>query len=658
MKPQDSFADKLKKLIGKIDFTDTPSAPAAEAARPESPKPVSKQQQKKETKRPANNFSKGRPSHGKPHRNRRGGKGKFMRSMQGDYPSFFTYKKESHYYKPPYKTPKDVLRIIPLGGCEEIGQNSTIFEYGDDMILVDYGMQFSQEFMRGVNYIIPDAGYLYKNKHKLKAIVITHGHLDHIGGITHLMKDFKNIPIYGSNFTLCLVKKRLEEAKIKGQLREVKDGEHIQAGALGCEFFRVNHTVPGCFGLVIKSELGSIIHTGDWKYDPNPIGEPSMSWEKLEQIAKRDKILALMADSTNVSKEGHSMSESDITENLEEIIKYAKGRCFISIFSTLLARTQQVINIAQKYNRKIVIEGRSLKTNTEVAKRLQYLKYDEKIFISSKEMSRYPDEQIIVMCTGAQGEENAVLMRVASKRHQKYTFQPTDSIIFSSSIVPGNEMSVENLRNIISRSGAKIHHYRMTDIHAGGHCHMDETIKMYNTLKPKYFIPIHGSYYQRTFHSNLMQDQGHQKKDVFLPDNGQPIEFYPDDTAKLLENSVGGKFIAVDGKGVGDVSLDLLLERYIVGNGGFVVLFLSVDKVKKTLRMSPYVVSRGFVVQKKNPHLIEGIQKTAKDSFAKHAKNHDVDSSEFRSALQTDIEHYIVHKIDRKPMIVPIIMKT
>jgi len=576
---------------------------------------------------------------------------------RGNNFSMLFYQHESRTYPYPKPLEKGAVRILPLGGSEEVGKNSTLIEYGDSMIIIDIGLQFPNEYMQGINYVIPDMNYVYKNKKKLKAVIITHGHYDHIGGIPHVMDNLPGIPLYSTPLTSALVKKRQDELGGKLKVLDVKPSDILKLGEFTVEFFSVNHSIPDCVAVVVKTPIGTIVHTGDWKDDRTPVGDKPMNWDRIKQIGQTHNVIALLADSTNAFKSGRQMSESTIGANLEEIFKNAKGRIITGTFASLLSRIQQIINISQKYGKKIVIEGRSMKTNVEIAKKLQFLKYDEKIFISINEAKKYPDNQIVITCTGAQGEDNAALMRIATNRHKHLEIQKGDTVVFSSSVVPGNEQSVQTLMDLIYRHGGYIYHYKQMDIHAGGHACADETVQMFNALRPKYFVPIEGNHFLLVLHAEIIEKAGMPRERIFIPDNGQSIEIYSDKTAKLTRTSTGNRLVAVDGLGVGDIGPMVLQERITMGNNGVFVLIFTVSKKTKRLLTNPDIISRGFVFMKAHEAMISEARKVALKSFQKHAEVIGDNDSTLKNAVRKDVENFIYKKLQREPMVLPAIIR-
>ncbi|HDM32082.1 MAG TPA: ribonuclease J, partial [bacterium] len=414
---------------------------------------------------------------------------------------------------------KKFLKIIPLGGLGEVGRNMTLFEFEGEILIIDMGFRLPEEDMPGVDYIIPNVEYLKDKKDKILGVVFTHGHYDHIGAIPYILENIwtPKLTFFASPLTRAMILKRQEDFpnQPKIDVREVKEKSKIKLGPFSIEFFKQNHNIPDNFGLFIKTPVGNIVHTSDFKFDKNPVNDTPTNFEKLRKIGRR-KILLLMSDSTGAEEEGHSLSEKDIFKNLEKIISKAKGRVIASTFASLLNRIQQIITISEKYGRKVLIEGYSMKTNVEIARALGYLKIRKKTLISPKQLKDLPDNRITILCTGAQGEAEAVLMRIANREHKYLKLKKGDTVIFSSSVIPGNERTVQIMKDELLRQGAKIFHYKMMDIHASGHGRKKELERMIRIMKPKFFMPIHGQYSMMVAHADIAKSLGIPEKNIIL----------------------------------------------------------------------------------------------------------------------------------------------
>ncbi|MFQ6049991.1 MAG: ribonuclease J, partial [Candidatus Paceibacterales bacterium] len=463
---------------------------------------------------------------------------------------------------------KPNLRIIPLGGLGEVGRNMMLLEYQRKILIVDMGFRLPEEDMPGIDYIIPNIEYL-KNKNIL-GIVFTHGHYDHIGAIPYLIEKIwrPDLRIFASPLSRGIILKRQKDfpQQPKLEIEEVKDKSKVKLGPFRVEFFRQNHNIPDNLGLFVQTPVGNILHTSDFKFDPNPVNDLPTSFRKLRALSRR-KILLLMSDSTGAEEETHSLSEKEISKNLEEIFQKSKGRIITATFASLINRIQQIITISEKYKRKVCLEGYSMKTNVEISKALKYIKAEKKTFIKTKGSKNYPDSKITILCTGAQGEAEAVLMRIANKEHPFLKIKRGDTVIFSSSVIPGNERTVQIMKDEILRQGAKVFHYKMMDIHAGGHAKKEELKKMIKIMRPKFFLPIHGQYSMLVSHAELAEEIGLSKKNVIVAENGQIINL-SQRRIFIEKEKVPSNYIMVDGLGVGDVGEVVLRDRQMLARDG------------------------------------------------------------------------------------------
>jgi len=418
------------------------------------------------------------------------------------------------------------LKIVPLGGLGEVGRNMMLLEYERKILIIDMGFRMPEEDMPGIDFIVPNINYLRGKQKNILGIVFTHGHYDHIGAIPYLIGKIwrPNLEIFASPLTRGIILKRQEDftSQPKLDITEVKNGSKIKLGPFRIEFFKQNHNIPDNLGLFIETPVGNIIHTSDFKFDPNPVNDLPTDFEKLKDFSKR-KILLLLSDSTGAEEEGHSLSEKTIEKNLEEIFQRSTGRIIAATFSSLINRIQQIITLSEKYQRKVAIEGYSMKTNTELAKVLGYIKSKKGTIIKAKEISNYPDSRITILCTGAQGEGSAILMRIANKEHPFIRLKKGDDVILSSSVIPGNERTVQTLKDDILRQKTKVFHYKMMDIHAGGHAQQEELKEMIKIMKPKFFLPIHGQYSMLVSHAELAREAGVPEKNIVIAENGQVI---------------------------------------------------------------------------------------------------------------------------------------
>lgn len=555
---------------------------------------------------------------------------------------------------------KKALRIIPLGGLEEIGRNMTVFEYDNDIVVVDVGLMFPEEDMMGIDYIIPNIDYLKKNRKKVRGVLITHGHYDHIGAIPHVMGEIGNPPIYTTELTRAMILKRQEDYKGQAPLK-VKTVRKIDRIMLGSsfkiEFFHVNHSIPDAVGLAIHTPVGTIVHTGDFKFDHSPIGDAPADIAKIARIGS-ENVLALMSDSTDAQTEGYSISESKIRENIEQIFLNAKGRIITATFSSLISRIQQIAELSEKYGRKLAVDGYSMKNNVEIARELGYINAKRSTFIDIKHVNNYPDNKISILGTGAQGEGNAVLMRIMNGEHRFVQIHKGDTVVFSSSVIPGNERTIQGLKDTLYKKGAEVIHYQMMDIHSGGHARQEDLKMMINLVRPKYLIPIHGTYYMRKIHGKLGESVGMKEDNIIIGENGRVIEFDYRGNGKLTQEKVPSSYVMVDGLGVGDVGNVVLRDRQTLAKDGMFTLITIIDKKSKKVVGEPQVTSRGFIYVKENFDLVNATKKRVKDIVARTtSKDAEPNWDYIKNSIRDDVGKFLFQKTERRPMILPVIIE-
>jgi ribonuclease J len=550
------------------------------------------------------------------------------------------------------------LKIIPLGGLEEVGRNMMLIECERDIIIVDMGLQFPEEDMPGIDYIIPNISYLRGKENYIRGVLVTHGHYDHIGAIPHLIGKIGNPTIFTAKLTRAIIEKRQEEYKTKEKLNiyTIDPSDVLQLGCFKVEFFRVNHNIPDGLGCAIHTPYGLVIHTGDFKFDPTPIGDEPADIAKIAKLGGQN-ILALCSDSTGAETRGHSISEKVIQENLKQIFEQAEGRIIVSTFSSLITRIQQVFLIAEDLGRKVAIDGFSMKTNVEITKKIGYLKIKKGTLISTKEAKKLPDKKVIILCTGAQGEERAVLMRIANREHRELWVEKNDTIVFSSSVVPGNERTVQRLKDTLTRQGAKIFHYQMMDIHAGGHGAEEDLKTMIQLTKPRYFIPIHGNRYMLKIHGDVAQSCGISKDNIFLADNGQIMEFTKEGDGLISKRKVPADHVMVDGLGVGDVSNIVLRDRKMLAADGMLVVIVTIDGKTGRLIQNPDLISRGFIYMKESKRLVEQTRKKARQIVERQDPKALANYAYIKNKLRDEIGHFLYHKTQRRPMILPVVIE-
>ncbi|MDK2949009.1 MAG: ribonuclease [Patescibacteria group bacterium] len=556
----------------------------------------------------------------------------------------------------------DTLKVIPLGGLGEVGRNMMLLEYKNSILIIDMGFRMPEETMPGIDYIIPDISYLLENKRykNVVGVVITHGHYDHIGAVPYVWNRIGNPPIYAAPLAKGITMKRQDEFKDQPKLdiNEVKDGSKIKLGVFEVEFFRQNHSIPDNMGLLIKTPVGNIVHTSDFKFDDFPVNEQPTNFKKLERIAK-DGVHLLMCDSTGAEEPGHSLSEKDIFENMDKIFAGAKGRIIIATFSSLINRIQQAVTLSEKYNRKVGFIGHSMRSNVEVTKKLGYLKSQKGTLLKKvAEVNDLPDNQATILCTGAQGEENAGLMKIATGEHQSISIKPGDTIVFSSSVIPGNERSVQMLKDDFIRQKANVFHYKMMDIHAGGHAQRDEIKQMVGIMKPKFFMPVHGQFSMLFANARLIEDEcGYKENQTILADNGNIINITKD-RAIIDKKSVSAEYIMVDGLGIGDVGEVVLRDRQMLAKDGIFVIIAVVNRKTGKVQESPDVISRGFIYLKESKDLLYQARKKVIATIEKSTTSGQVTNWTYvKDNVRNNLSDFLFQKTQRRPMVLPVIIE-
>ncbi len=550
------------------------------------------------------------------------------------------------------------LRIIPFGGLGEVGRNMMLLEYEKKILIIDVGFRLPEEGMPGIDYIIPNANYLKGREKDILGIVFTHGHYDHIGAIPYLIEKLKNPKMFASPLTRGIILKRQGDFPNlpKLEINKVKDGSKIQLGPFRIEFFRINHNIPDNLGLFIETPIGNILHTSDFKFDPAPINDLPPNFQKLRNFSKR-KVLLLMSDSTGAEEIGHSLSEKEISQNLEEIFKEVKGRIIAATFSSLLNRIQQIISLSEKYGRRVIIEGYSMRTNVEISKTLGYIKLKKGRIIKAKEIGNYPDSRITILCTGAQGEGSAILMRIANREHPFIRFKRGDAVILSSSVVPGNERTVQILKDDILRQGVKVFHYKMIDIHAGGHAQKEELKEMIKIMKPEFFLPIHGQYSMLVSHGNLAKKLGVLEKNVVVAENGQVINL---GKKKIFieKRKVPSSYVMVDGLGIGDVGEVVLRDRHMLARDGMFVIVAVIDRKTGKVKGSPDIISRGFVYLRESKELLKDTRKKVINIVNRAAgSGRAVNWTYVKDEIRNKIGQFLYTKTQRRPIILPVLIE-
>ena len=561
-----------------------------------------------------------------------------------------TNKKEEGIFK------KSKLKIIPLGGIQEIGKNITVFEYEDEMVVVDCGLSFPDDDMLGVDLVIPDITYLEKNVDKIKGLVITHGHEDHIGAIPYLLKKI-NLPIYATRLAAGLIRNKLEEHKLLNstELHEVIQGQTIKFGRnFKVEFIRSTHSIPDSVMLAITTPAGTILHTGDFKVDYTPIDGKIMDFGRIAELGNQG-ILALMADSTNSERKGFTMSESSVGEVFDKLFLHCTKRIVVATFASNVHRVQQIVNAAVREKRKIAVCGRSMINMITTARELGYIKCPENIFIDIDMINNYTDDQLVIITTGSQGEPMSALTRMAAGDHRKVKITPNDLVIISATPIPGNEKFVSKVIDDLMQIGAEVVYSSLEDIHVSGHACQEEQKLILALAKPKYFIPVHGEYRQLIAHSETAQSMGIDKDNIIMLQNGRVLEIN-EEGAELTGTVPNGR-ILVDGLGVGDVGSIVLRDRQHLSQDGLIVIVLTMDSSTGEVVAGPDVISRGFVYVRESENLMDEVKSVVKHEIRKCEEKGIREWSTIKSNVRENLRDYIFTKTKRNPMIIPIIME-
>ncbi len=551
---------------------------------------------------------------------------------------------------------KSNLKIIPLGGLHEIGKNITVFEYENEMIVVDCGLSFPDDDMLGIDLVIPDVSYLEKNVDKIKGLVITHGHEDHIGAVPYLLKKI-NIPIYATKLTAGLIRNKLEEHKIlrSTEMHEVIQGQTISLGKnFKIEFIRSSHSIPDSVMLAITTPAGTVLHTGDFKVDYTPIDGKIMDFGRIAELGNQG-ILALMSDSTNAERKGFTMSESSVGEVFDKLFLHCTKRIVVATFASNVHRVQQIVNSAVKYNRKIAVCGRSMINMIETARELGYIDCPENIFIDIDMINNYPDENLVIITTGSQGEPMSALTRMAAGDHRKVKITPNDLVIISATPIPGNEKFVSKVIDDLMQIGAEVVYSSLEAIHVSGHACQEEQKLMIALAKPKYFIPVHGEYRQLIAHSETAQSMGIDKDHIIMMANGRVLEIN-EDKAEFTTTVPCGR-ILVDGLGVGDVGSIVLRDRQHLSQDGLIIIVLTMDSSTGEVVAGPDVISRGFVYVRESENLMDDVKSVVRHEIKKCEERGIRDWGTIKSATRENLRDYIFMKTKRNPMIIPIIME-
>lgn len=547
---------------------------------------------------------------------------------------------------------KKKLKVIPLGGLGEIGKNITAFEYGSDIVVVDCGIAFPEDEMLGIDLVMPDITYLKKNREKIRGIVITHGHEDHIGALPYVLKEI-NVPVFGSGLSLGLLESKLEEHRMLTEttLKTVKEGETIQLGVFKVEFINSCHSIAGAFALAIHTPVGIVVHTSDFKVDYTPIQGSLIDLQRFAELGRKG-VLLLMSDSTNAEREGYTMSEKIVGEAFEKLFTGVNSRIIVATFASNIHRVQQIINAAVKLGRKVALSGRSMVNVVNVALKLGYLEMPEGTLIDIADLRRYRPENVIIITTGSQGEPMSALTRIASSSHRQVEIVPGDLVVVSATPIPGNEKPVSRVINQLIRKGAKVIYKSLDDIHVSGHACQEELKLIYSLVRPKYFIPVHGEYKHLNEHALLINSLGMPEENTFVMDIGNVLELNMEE-AKITGNVPSGK-VFIDGLGIGDVGNIVLRDRKVLSQDGMVIVIITVDKETGTIMAEPDIVSRGFIYVRESEEIIEKMRRMSYEALL---QNNVKDWGTMKSLVKDTIKEYLDSQLKRSPMILPIIIE-
>lgn len=549
------------------------------------------------------------------------------------------------------------LKFIPLGGLEEIGRNCSYFEYGNEIVIVDVGIQFPEEATPGVDFIIPNVSSLENRKKDIRAIILTHGHFDHIAAIHYLIEKLGNPPILTSAFTKAIVEKRHEEFPNAPKLNfiTVKNGSKIPISEhLTADFFSVGHTIPEALGFILNTPAGKMVNFGDFRLDIDSNGKPT-NLDIFYRLAE-EKIHSIFIDSTNSDSPGFSASERVVEENLNNILKNARGRVIIATFSSLVDRLLAIIKTAYLIGRKVAVNGRSMKNNLEIAKQLGYFKEVKDQIVPLEDLNKFPDEKVIILTTGAQGESNAGLMKIVSGEHKTVRLKEHDTIVFSSSVVPGNERSVQFLQDNIARQVDEVYNSKFLDIHASGHAHREDIKLILEIIKPKFVIPIHGYYFKRKSLIKISREAGMSADQVIMMDNGEVAEITEKDF-RVTQEKVPSSYVMVDGLGVGDVEEVVLRDRLNLAQEGMVVAVVAIDRRSNRVLKNPDIISRGFIYIKENQEMLEDMRRKIRAIISRMPAHQEIDADYLKTLIREQIGQFLYTKTKRRPMVLPVIIE-
>ncbi|NLL17441.1 MAG: ribonuclease J [Clostridia bacterium] len=547
------------------------------------------------------------------------------------------------------------ISIIPLGGLGEIGKNMTIIRYNNSMIMIDCGLSFPEEEMLGIDMVIPDITYLLENKKMLKGIVLTHGHEDHIGALPYVLREL-NVPVYGTRLTLALLQGKLREYNLVGsvKLNQIKPRDQIRIGPFHVEAIKVSHSIPDSIALAIHTPIGTIVHTGDFKFDQTPVDGEVTDFAKFAQLGEKG-VLVLLSDSTNVEIPGYTLSEKSVGSSLTEIFHQSQERIIVAIFASNVHRLQQIITAAHQYGRKVAVAGRSMINVINIASENGYLEIPKGTLIDLDEVASLPKEKTVIITTGSQGEPMSALTRMAMSDHRRLEIMMGDTVVISATPIPGNEKMVARTVDNLFKQGADVIHEKVSGIHVSGHASQEELKMMINLVKPKYFIPVHGEYRMLVKHARLARELGIPEENIFIAENGHVMEFTPD-KGQIVGKVTAGQ-ILVDGLGVGDVGNIVLRDRKQLSQDGILIVVVTLSKDTRTVVAGPDIVSRGFVYVRESEELLEEAKEKVKCALDKCQERKITEWSAIKSHLRDTLGKFLYEKTKRRPMILPIIME-
>jgi ribonuclease J len=551
----------------------------------------------------------------------------------------------------------DAVRFVPLGGLEEVGRNCMFLEYKNEIVVIDIGLQFPEEETPGIDYIIPNTQYLEKKKGNIQAIILTHGHYDHIGALPHLLGRLGNPPIYATSITKAIIEKRQEDFPNSPKMHviTVKNGDELKiSNYFNAVFFGVPHTIPETTGVLMKTPIGNIVHFADFRIDYSDADEPQ-GLAEFEKIGKMG-VHTFMVDSTNAEKTGHSLSEKTVEKNLEEIFKQAEGRIIVATFASLLTRIAEIIKIAERLGRKVALNGYSMRTNVQIAEALGFIKAKEGAIIPVEEVNKHKDNKVLVLSTGAQGESAAGLMKMITGEHRHLKIKPGDTFVLSSSVIPGNERSVQSVKDNLARQGAIVFHSNLVDIHSSGHAPKEDLKLVMKLIKPKFLVPVHGYYFMRAANGQSAREVGIPKENIILMDNGQVAELTKD-SFMVTKETVPAFYVMVDGLGVGDVEEVVLRDRRALAAEGMLVIILTLDRDKGRLLKNPDIISRGFIYLKESQELLDEIRKRIRALTSRLPGYQEVEPDYLKTLIRDQVGQYLYNKTRRRPMILPVIIE-